>query len=179
MWASPPHRPARASAARQHRERPRPTPPLSRRGRRCLPFDRVWPSSVFSSAALRTYPSAAGRLSPGTSRQCRSGGIPRLRGQHQRPDGGSVATGQPAARQRPASSLPSRHARAREAPTARAAMSRTYRNPNHAPCRLAPLETFGNELAENGLAVRVQPHHEPKCGRESTTVSAVFASRCC
>ena len=26
---------------------------------------------------------------------------------------------------------------------------------------------------------RVQPHHQPKCGRESTKVSAVFASRCC
>ena len=64
----PPHRPARTSVARQHRERPRPTPPLSRRGRRCLPFDRVRPSPVFSSAALRTYPCAAERFGPGTSR---------------------------------------------------------------------------------------------------------------
>lgn len=58
-------------------------------------------------------------------------------------------------------------------------MSKTCTDPNHAPCRLAPLETFSDELAENGMAVRVQPHQEPKCGRESTTVSAVFASRCC
>ena len=60
-----------------------------------------------------------------------------------------------------------------------AGMSRTYRNPNHAPCRLAPLEAFSDELAENGLAVQVQPHHQPECGRESTTVNAVVASRCC
>ena len=58
-------------------------------------------------------------------------------------------------------------------------MSRTYRDPNREPCRLAPLEAFSDELAENGLAARVQPHHQPRCGRESTTVSAVFASRCC
>ena len=68
MWANPLHNRARASAARQHRERPRATPPLSRRGRRCLPFDRVRPSPVSSSGALRTYPSAAGRFGPGTSR---------------------------------------------------------------------------------------------------------------
>ncbi len=58
-------------------------------------------------------------------------------------------------------------------------MSRIYRNPNHAPCRLAPLEAFSDELAEDGLSARVQPQRRPKCGRESTTVSAVFASRCC
>ena len=44
-------------------------------------------------------------------------------------------------------------------------MSRTYRDPNREPCRLAPLEAFSDELAENGLAARVQPHHQPRCGR--------------
>ena len=36
MWANRPLKPARASTARQRRERPRPTPPLSRLGWRCL-----------------------------------------------------------------------------------------------------------------------------------------------
>ena len=54
MWANAPLRPARASTARQHRERPRPTPLLSLGGR-CLPFDRVWPSPISSSAAFQTY----------------------------------------------------------------------------------------------------------------------------
>ena len=54
MWANGPLRPARASTARQHRERPRPAPPLSLGGR-CLPFDRVWPSPISSSAALQLY----------------------------------------------------------------------------------------------------------------------------
>ncbi len=39
MWANRPLKPARASTARQHRERPRPTPPL-RRPRRAVPFFR-------------------------------------------------------------------------------------------------------------------------------------------
>ena len=57
--------------------------------------------------------------------------------------------------------------------------ARHYRDPNHAPCRLAPLEAFSDELAGNGLVARVQPRQQPMCGRESTTVSAVFAPRCC
>ncbi len=82
MWANRPLKPARASTARQHRERPRPTPPLSRLGGRCLPFDRVWPTPISSSATLQTYAVRRHTAQPGTSRHCRSGGIPRLRGQH-------------------------------------------------------------------------------------------------
>lgn len=37
-------------------------------------------------------------------------------------------------------------------------MDRTYRSPNHAPCRLAPLEAFSDELAENGLEPRGCSH---------------------
>ena len=88
-----------------HRDRPRATPPLSRLGGRCLPFDRVWPSPIFGRAPDVRRPPPC---SPGTSRHCRSGGIPRLRGQHQRRAGGSVGTGQPTSRQHPASSLRSR-----------------------------------------------------------------------
>ena len=44
---------------------------------------------------------------------------------HQRPEGGSLDTGPPVARPRPASWLPSRHARARPAPTSRAAIRAT------------------------------------------------------
>ena len=54
-----------------------------------------------------------------------------------------------------------------------------YLDPNHAPCRLAPLDAFSNELAGDGLAATVQPRHRPERGRESTTVAIVFASRCC
>ena len=81
MWANAPLRPARASTARQHRERPRPTPPLSRLGGRC-PLSTAsgrHPSS--HRPRSRRTPSAAIRLSPGTSRHCGSGGIPCLRGQ--------------------------------------------------------------------------------------------------
>ena len=92
MWANAPHITARAGVARQHRERPRATPPLSRLGGRCPPFDRVWPSPLFGRAPDVRRPPPP--YSPGTSRHCRSGGIPRLRGQHQRRDGGSVGTGQ-------------------------------------------------------------------------------------
>ena len=79
MWANRPLKPARASTARQRRERPRPTPPLSRPGGRCLLFDRVWPSPVFSSAALQTYAVRrhtaqvlvpVGTVAPAASRAC-------------------------------------------------------------------------------------------------------------
>ena len=111
---------------------------MSRRGGRCLPFDRVWPSPIFSLAALQTY---AGRRHtaqswyqsalwlrrhPALARSTLRDSILTKRvvaaRRHQPPDGGSVDTGQPASRQRPASSLPSRHARAR---TARAAIRAT------------------------------------------------------
>lgn len=52
-------------------------------------------------------------------------------------------------------------------------------DPNWRPCRVAPLEAFDDEIAEDGLAARVQPDYLPETGRESTTVRAVFASRCC
>ena len=53
------------------------------------------------------------------------------------------------------------------------------RHPNRRPCRLAPLEAFSNELAERGLAEQVQPGHDRRTGPESSTVTAVFQSRCC
>ena len=40
-------------------------------------------------------------------------------------------------------------------------------------------EAFSNELAADGLAAEVQPHHTTWTGRQSSTVTAVFASRCC
>ena len=53
------------------------------------------------------------------------------------------------------------------------------RNPNWEPCEVGPLEAFGDELAEDGLAAKVQPDYLVETGRDSTTVQAVFASRCC
>ena len=53
------------------------------------------------------------------------------------------------------------------------------RHPNNAPCSLGPPEAFSNELAPDGLAAEVQPHHAPRTGRHSSTVTGVFASRCC
>ena len=53
------------------------------------------------------------------------------------------------------------------------------RNPNREPCETGPLEAFSNELAEDGLAAQVQPDYCVETGRNSTTVQAVFASRCC
>ena len=58
-------------------------------------------------------------------------------------------------------------------------MEVSQRDPNRLPCRLAPLEAFSDELAKDGLAAEVQPGYEPKTGRQSSTVAAVFASRCC
>ena len=52
-------------------------------------------------------------------------------------------------------------------------------DPNWQPCQVAPLEAFNDELAEDGLAAVVQPGYAPRTGRGATTVSAVFASRCC
>ena len=53
------------------------------------------------------------------------------------------------------------------------------RHPNNTPCTLGPPEAFSNELAPDGLTAKVQPDHETRTGRESSTVTAVFASRCC
>ncbi len=115
MWANRPLKPARASTARQHRERPRPTPPLSRLGGRCLPFDNVWPSPSSHWPRSRRTPSAAIRLSPGTSRHCRSGGIPRLRGNAARlhsQEAGTCSTASPTTRRRVCRYRPTRLASA-------------------------------------------------------------------
>ena len=52
------------------------------------------------------------------------------------------------------------------------------RDPNHRPCRVAPLEAFSDELAPDGLAGWVQPYHLPATGRESSMMRAVFLSNC-
>ena len=52
-------------------------------------------------------------------------------------------------------------------------------DPNWRPCEVAPLEAFDDELAQDGLAAQVQPDYLPETGRGSSTVRAVFASRCC
>ena len=52
------------------------------------------------------------------------------------------------------------------------------RDPNHTPCRVAPLEAFSDDLAPDGLAGWVQPFHLPAIGRESSTMRAVFLSNC-
>ena len=39
------------------------------------------------------------------------------------------------------------------------------RDPNHTPCRVAPLEAFSDELAPDGLAEWVQPYHLRDSGR--------------
>ena len=81
MQANAPLRPARASTARQHRERPRPTPPLSRLGGRSLPFDRVWPSPISSSATLQTYAVRRHTAQSWYQSALSLRRIPRLRGQ--------------------------------------------------------------------------------------------------
>ena len=52
------------------------------------------------------------------------------------------------------------------------------RDPNHRPCRVAPLEAFSDELAPDGLAEWVQPHHTRTTGRESSTTRIVLLSNC-
>ena len=53
------------------------------------------------------------------------------------------------------------------------------RHPNNTPCRLGPPGAFADELAADGLATKVQPGQTPRLGRDASTVTAVFASRCC
>ena len=47
------------------------------------------------------------------------------------------------------------------------------------PCKLAPLEAFSDDIAPDGYAVWLQPDYIPRTGCKSTTVEAVFGSRCC
>ena len=55
---------------------------------------------------------------------------------------------------------------------------RAPRDPDRRACRVAPLEAFSDELAPDGLAQWVQPHHLRRTGRESSTMHGVLLSNC-
>ena len=105
---------------------PSPHRPRSRRSRP-PPYGSAWYQSALS---LRRHPALAwSTLRDSISHEAGtcSTASPTTRRR-------AVATGQPASRQRPASSLPSRHARAREAPTARAAIRATPTSGSQVDC---------------------------------------------